>query len=376
MTRKTQDTKRKIQDTRHKSLESRVLSLESYKTPYAHKLNRRKYKRRFSNLRMLAVAILLALITSASILAFERLRDGFLDSSIFTLDGVSIQGNRRISSADILDASNLRVGIDSIYSIIPHIVEKRIRARFRYLERVEVQRRLAHEQDEKMHGWVTITVKEREPVALVGSGRDADSFAVIDIHGFILEEDSGHETSDMRQETEGLESEVSSLKSQVSRHGDMPVIVGSVRHASWITGLALDVLTVARSVIPELFDEISYIDARDPDNIILILDTGLGSSDQSLGNKGFFPDPSLESSIQYPVSSKMTIQIASRRIEEGLGDILPVIMEFREKNGIGSDAKEERNRDGRTEGSPLSRNSHVSFDARFPGAVYCKVNDL
>ena len=361
MTRKTQDTRRKTQDIRHKSLESRVLSLESYRTPYARRLNRRKYKRRFSNLRMLAVAILLALITSASILAFERLRDGLLDSSIFTLDGVSIQGNRRISSADILDASNLRVGIDSIYSIIPHIVEKRIRARFRYLERVEVQRRLAHEQDGKMHGWVTITVKEREPVAFVGSGRDADSFAVIDIHGFILEEDIRREASDMRQETEGLESQVSSLKSQVSRHGDMPVIVGSVRHASWVMGLALDAFTIARSVIPELFDEISYIDARDPDNVILILDTR-------------WRNPA--SSIQYPVSSKVTIQIASGRIEEGLGDVLPVIMEFREKNGARSDAKEERNRDGRTEGSPLSQNSYVSFDARFPGAIYCKVNDL
>jgi hypothetical protein len=148
-----------------------------------------------------------------------------------------------------------------------------------------------------------------------------------------------------------------------------------MRHGSQITGLALDVLTNARSVIPELFDKISHINARDPDNIIVILDTRLGNRDQSLGNRGFspdpyglIPDPSLESSIQHPVSSKVTIQIASDRIKEGLSNAL-LVMKRREKNDEGTRGQGDRS-------TPSLQTPHVSFDTRFPGAVYCKVDEL
>jgi len=357
-TRKTQDTisrsmgLKPIDPWTHRLIDS-LKSLESNKTLSARKPNRRKYKplgfaesedwilrasvtrRKFSNIRMLAMMILLAVITLASISAFEWARDGFFRrSTIFTLKGVSIQGNHRISSADILDASNLRVGTDSIYSIMPHIVEKRIKSRLRYLEQVEVQRGFL--RSEGMYGWVTIMVKEREPVAFVGSGKDAGSFAIIDANGFVMEEGiRERETLNVKRET----------------LGDMPVIVGvdagtlksGAQNRPPALDLALNVLTNARSVIPELLDKISYIDAREPDNIILTLDTGYSI---------------LASSIQHPVSNKVTVRIASDRIKEGLGNILPVIGKRGDR------------------GTLLSRNSHVFLDARFPGAVYCKVDEL
>ncbi len=94
------------------------------------KSNQKKGKRKFSTPLAIGLTILLAIMTSTSISAFEWLRDGFLGSSIFTLRGVSIQGNSRITSADILDVSGLHVGTDNIHSIMSHVVEKRIKARF------------------------------------------------------------------------------------------------------------------------------------------------------------------------------------------------------------------------------------------------------
>lgn len=274
--------------------------------PYApaRKPNRKKYKRRLSGFHTLVMTILLAIITSASISAFEKLQGVLLNSSIFALKGVSIQGNRRISSADILDALDLPLGTNSIYSIMSHIVEKRIKARFRYLEWVEIQR--------KANGWMTIMIKEKEPVALIAASRDADCFDICDAHGFILKEE-------VRPSYEG-----------------MPVIIRPVTgdDASRAIVLALDVLAHSRSVIPELCSEISCIDTRDPDNIILTLDAG-------------YSKPA--SSIQHPVSRNVTVRIASDRIREGLSDVLPVIMRRREES---KEAK--------------------YIDARFPGAVYCR----
>jgi cell division septal protein FtsQ len=349
-------------ESKEQRARSRELRIPSH-MPYARRLNRRKYRRRLSSLHTLVMIIPLAIITLASISAFEWLWGNFLNFPIFTLKGVSTQGNGRISSAEVLGASNLHVGTDSIYSIMSHIIEKRIKARFRYLEQVEVQRRLVLERSKGIYGWVTIVVKEREPVALVSSGRDVDSFMVIDAHGFILEERSQYP------------------------YGDMPVIIGVdgetlkniAQDESGATDanvcstldLALDVLADARSVIPELFDGISYIDARDPDDIILALDAGCWMLDTGYSIAA--------SGIQHPVSGKAIIRIASGRIEEGLSNALPVIMKRREQNGVRSGIGTTEHRDNdfpvlmsRRTKIPLPQNPRVSFDARFPGAVYVR----
>jgi cell division septal protein FtsQ len=286
--------------------------------PYApaRKPNRKKYKRRLSGFHTLVIMILLAIVTSASISAFEKLQGVLLNSSIFALKGVSIQGNHRISSADILDALDLTSGTDSIYSIMSHIVEKRIKARFRYLEQVEIER--------KANGWMTIMIEEKEPVALIADSRDADCFDICDAHGSILEEEVR------------------------PSHAGMPVIIRPVTgdDASRAIILALDVLAHSRSVIPELCSEISCIDTRDPDNIILTLDPGYPLVKPGMLNAGY-SEPA--SSIQHPVSRNVIVRIASDRIREGLSDILPIVIRRREES------KETK-----------------YIDARFPGAVYCR----
>lgn len=272
---------------------------------------------------VLAMLIFLVVATLASISAFERLCGGFLNSRLFTLKEIMVQGNNRISSEDIKRASNLNIESDSIYSIMPHIAEKRIKSLSRYLKQVHVERKLAFRRDEGIYGWVNITVEEREPAALVSIGRDADSFIVVDAHGFAMEEVVADPYTGPQ-----------------SSFGDrLPVIVGvSVRELKPgaeneipILSLALDVLEDARSVMPELLDEISCIDARNQDNIILRLLTH--SVSLAAGNHSV---------------SEMDIRIASDRIEEGMRSVLPVIMKRMEE-------------DKETE----------YFDARFPGAIYC-----
>jgi hypothetical protein len=289
--------------------------------------NRRRHRHKLSGIHIIVAAILLAIMTFASISIFEWLWGSFLNCSMFTLGGVSIEGNHRVSSADILDSANLGIGTDSVYSIMSHITEKRIESQFRYLERVEVKRGIARRQGGWIHGWVTIEVQEREPVALVEEG--SDSFMIIDNRGFILEE--------------GI---------QPPREG-MPVIVGVQGRALSTSGgsmplaleVALDIIENARSVIPGLFHEISYIDVRDQDDIILALDTGSQEDVASLDASVLRPE---STPIQHPVSSKTNIRLASDRIREAMMDILPVIMKRRAENK-------------KTE----------CLDARFPAAVYC-----
>jgi hypothetical protein len=323
---------------------------ERWSTPtftVGSRANRRRHRHKLSSLLMVMAAILLAIMTFASISIFEWLWGSFLNCSMFTLGGVSIEGNHRVSSADILDAANLGIGTDSVYSIMSHVIEKRIESQFRYLERVKVKRGIARKQGGWIHGWATIEVQEREPVALVEEDSDSSfldkkleqnfaqaffkglSFMIIDNRGFILEE--------------GIKS---------PREG-MPVIVGVQGRALSNSGgsipleleVALDIIENARSVVPELFHEISYIDVRDQDNIILALDTGSEEDAVSLGASVLSPE---STPMQHPASSKTNIRLASDRIREAMMDILPVIMKRRAENK-------------RTE----------CLDARFPGAVYC-----
>jgi len=299
---------------------------ERWSTPtftVGSRANRRRHRHKLSGLHIIMAALLLATMTFASISIFEWLWGRFLNCSMFTLGGVSIEGNHRVNSSDILDAANLGIGADSVYSIMSHVTEKRIEGQFRYLERVKVKRRIARKQGGWIQGWVTIEVEEREPVALVEE--DSDSFMIIDNRGFILEE--------------GV---------QAPREGT-PVIIGVQGTALSSSGpaleVALDIIENARSVIPELFHEISHIDVRDQDNIILALDTGSEEDAASLGASVLSPE---STPIPNLVSSKTSIRLASDRIREAMMDILPVIMKRRAENK-------------RTE----------YLDARFPGAVYC-----
>ncbi len=308
--------------------------------------NRRRRRHKLSGLLMIMAAVLLAIMTFAGISIFEWLWGSFLNCSMFTLGGVSVEGNHRVGSADILDAANLGIGTDSVYSIMSHITEKRIESQFRYLERVKVKRRIARRQGGWIQGWVTIEVEEREPVALVEEDSDSSfldkkleqnsaqafkglSFMIIDNHGFILEE--------------GVQSPRESMPVIVGVHGTALSNSGGAMPPE--LEIALDVIENARSVIPELFHEISHIDARDQDNIVLALDTGSGEDMANLGASVLSPE---STPIQHPVSSKTNIRLASDRIREAMRDILPVIMKRRAENK-------------RTEW----------LDARFPGAVYC-----
>ncbi len=285
----------------------------------ANKYNKKKFRRKLTISLMLVMTLLLAIMTSASISAFEWLRGNILNSHVFTLKEISVRGNHRVSSTDILNAADLNLGIDNIHSIMYNIVEKRIKAQVRYLEQVEIRRRLVLERSKGIYGLVTIAVEEREPVAIVSlDGHAGNSSVIVDENGFILEK------VEMNLDTR-----------TASSHKNMPVIVGIDKkfvtdNASRVVdcptlNLALDVLANARSIIPELFDKISRIDARNPDNIILCLqERSKTETDSSL------------------------VVIAADRIKEGLSSVLPVIINRRKEN---------------------QETGYI--DARFPGAVYC-----
>jgi hypothetical protein len=278
-------------------------------------LDRREYeisRRRFSGLHILLVLFLIPIITLAFVLAFEFACSKLLNSRFFTLNEIAVYGNRQINTSDIIDATGLRsyLGNNSVYSIMPHIIEKRVKSSFRYLEMVKVERKIERGGVKGLYGLLTITVKEREPMAFVASKRDASSFIVVDAGGFILEELKG----DMRFS---------------APYVNMPIILG-VDVANFKSSgipdssinIALDVVLNAHTLVPGFLIEISYIDARKPDEVMLYL--------------------------QNQPLSELTVRMASDRIKDGLKDLVPVIMKLRQEK------------------------KEVKYiDARFEGAVYC-----
>jgi len=276
--------------------------------------NKKKHERGVSIPLVLAMVIFLTVATPAIISSFDWLKGFWLSHTYIAK--VTVKGNQRVSSSDILDASRLRVGIDSICSLMPHVVEKRIRTRSRYLKRVLVRHRFAREKRAGLCGQITIEIEEREPTALISAGKSDGSFIVIDAQGFILET-----------------TRAGSRAAGVFPHENLPVILGVDKKALSgssqgtfacpVLELALEALVITRSVAPELLNEISCIDARDPDNIVLLLQ----------GKER---------------ASEVTVRLASNLIEEGLSNILPVIAKRRKEN-----------------------RGMKYMDARFSGTVYC-----
>ena len=309
------------------------------------KMNRKRRGRGISVPLIVAMIVFLIVTTSASISAFEWLRDFCLSRAY--ISGITVEGNRRISSENIMKAAGLRVGVDSVCSVMPHLLEKYISTQSRYLDRVSVTRRFVRGKRAGLCGWLTIEVTEREPIAFVRLKGDNDPFIVVDARGFVLEEVPA-----------------GSKPACLSPGETLPVIVGvdekilnnkvqdNPRMKDTLSGpvfnLALNVLIAARSVAPELFSKISCIDAGDPDNVILLLQEESGV--RGRGKKAKREEPGRAGHEFTDPGSKVgiTIQLASDQIKDVLNSILPVIAK----------RKEEGKRTG-------------YMDARFSGAVYC-----
>ena len=121
-----------------------------------------------------------------------------------------------------------------------------------------------------LSGQLVIKVKERKPIAIVAESKNAMTFDVVDINGFVM----AHLTKD----------ELLSYP-----HKDMIFIFKGNAN------LALDALSGIRSIIPNIYSEISHIDARDSCDIIIHIKNGL------------------------------KVRVAGDRIKEGLIDIIHFI---------------------------------------------------
>jgi len=239
-------------------------------------MSRRIYNRKITAPFTVLLISLLALLTYANIYAFEYIKANFLNSSIFTLKGVSIYGNNKTKPDDIIDASGLDVGNSKISLLIPHIVEGNIRLLSPFMDQVDIERDL-------YKGWVTINVRERKPEAFVLES--TDYFTVVDSSGYILDRNANRDIA-------------------LSLYGNLPVIISSdlaVRRfeenniefsylVSHSLASALNILRVARELDLNLSEKISEIDATDTDNIMLLL------------------------------KNKMIVRIADDRLKEGLID--------------------------------------------------------
>jgi hypothetical protein len=275
--------------------------------------------RKLPNSFIVTFIILSVMMTSASIYASEKIFKTFTNSSFFVLRGMSISGNNKVSTSDIINATGLDIGNDRIGSFMSYVIENRVKSYSRYVEQVEIKRDLTC-------GQLVINVKEREPVAIVAESKDARLLRIVDINGFIIDELTSKDFALSPYKNIPFIFEGSFVGK--NRQGD-PCIGRNPSNLSDLSGLyvvsesaciAFNVLSEIHSTVPNIISKISDIDARDPDDVIIHLKNGLN------------------------------IRLASDRIKEGLIDVKHWMT------------------------NPGKQNSATNFnyiDARFPGAVYC-----
>jgi hypothetical protein len=265
------------------------------------KRNTIKKNRRLNNLTIFGLLLLMIMITSLTISALEGSKKILANSSLLVLKGISIYGNSTVRETDIFESVGLDVGTDRLNSFMSHIIEKRIKSHSRYVDEVDVKRDL-------LKGQLIITVEEREPIAIVATSMDTKVFRVVDINGFILDELSNADFPSLYRNIPFI------FEDNANANNQEKLIV------SKSANLGLKVLAESKIAIPELLTDISSIDARNSDDIILHLRGGVN------------------------------IRIASDRIKEGLLDSRCLILNSK---------------------LHYSDNNINYIDARFPGAIYC-----
>ena len=261
-------------------------------------------KRNLNNVSIFMLLLLIIAMTSIAISSCEYLAKNLTHSSFFVLKGISIYGNSNIRSADISKFVGLDVGKDPLYSFMSHIVAKRIKFQSRYIKEVKVKRNL-------IKGELAITVEERKPEAIITKSTEAKYFKIVDISGFIIDEITDKDI---------VSSSFKNMPFIVDNDVNNQELFDNDYVISKSASLGLKVLAETKSVMPDLLDKISHIDARNPDDIILNL------------------------------HEKIDIRIASDRIREGLSDARCLILS--------------------SELRYLDKNINY-IDARFPDAVYC-----
>ena len=92
----------------------------------------------------------------------------------FTVDGITVAGNKAISDEEIIKLSEIKVG-DNIFDSHPMLAQKRIKKNL-YIEKVDVRRMLPNR--------IEIIVDERSGKAQLADGK---TFVIVDEEGKVLE---------------------------------------------------------------------------------------------------------------------------------------------------------------------------------------------
>ncbi|MGB9594653.1 MAG: cell division protein FtsQ/DivIB [Candidatus Poribacteria bacterium] len=222
--------------------------------------------RRISNSVIASLLLVLGIMTFGNIYALDKIYKKFTNSSFFVLKGVSIYGNSIISSSDILKSAGLNIGTDDIASLTPNIIQNRIKSQLRYVKNVEVKSDL-------FNGQLVIKVDEREPIAIVPISKSALIFGVIDINGFLTEIITNDNLSlPLYKNLIFIKTEKNIDRQDIDSITDSDI--NSCINSKSVK-LSLNVIYETRLVIPYIYDEISSIDACNPNDIIIHLKNGL-----------------------------------------------------------------------------------------------------
>lgn len=213
---------------------------------------------RITNAFMLMMLVLFIVMTCINIYIFELIKRSFFNSSIFELKEVYVYGNKRVNSLDIIRFSGLEITKDKLLSLMPNIIEKRIKFSSCYIDEVNIKRRL-------LDGLVIIEIKEKEPAALVSDIRDRNLYIVVDYNGLILDKVS--------------EVNKSSYNIPIIYSFDTVIKKYDIRKFSFLVSppvsLSLNILRDANELKLGLLKEIKEIDALDPNDIIMNLKSNI-----------------------------------------------------------------------------------------------------
>ena len=171
-----------------------------------------------------------------------------LEVGFFHVKQISVSGNEHYTQKEVIAALNLSPRQSDVHTISRTVIEKRLKQKLSYVKQAHISKSILKRS-------LTLEITEREPFALLKYPENRRiRFVLVDLEGYVLEH---------IELLSGSNSIVT-----ISTNGQQLPSVGD-RVDSGSVQLALNVLKLALSLVPEVVSKLQTIDANQPDKITL-----------------------------------------------------------------------------------------------------------
>ena len=171
-----------------------------------------------------------------------------LKVGFFRVKQISVSGNEHYTQKEVIAALDLRARQSDVHTISGSVVEQQLKQKLSYVKQAHVSKSILKRS-------LTLEITEREPVALLEYPENSSiRFVLVDLEGYVLEYIESLPAS-------------SSIVTIITTEQQVPSVGDRVDADS--VQLALNVLNLALTLVPEIVPTLQTIDTNRPDKITL-----------------------------------------------------------------------------------------------------------